>query len=81
MCYAIPARIIKIDNENAEVDYGGVIKIVNISLTDDVNVGDYVLIHAGFAIEKLEKDAAEGSLDIIRNYISVTEKSITRPEE
>jgi hydrogenase expression/formation protein HypC len=73
MCYAIPAKILSIEGNDAKVDYGGIIKKINISLIDKAEIGDYVLIHAGFAIEKLNKQSAEDSLQIIRNYISISE--------
>jgi hydrogenase expression/formation protein HypC len=75
MCYAIPAKIIKKNKENATVDYGGIIKEINLSLIE-AEIGDYVLIHAGFAIEKLDTESAEQSLQIIRNQIDETEKSL-----
>jgi hydrogenase expression/formation protein HypC len=55
MCLAIPAKIIKINGQLAVVDFQGVQKEVNISLVD-VKAGDYVMIHAGFAIEKMDKN-------------------------
>lgn len=59
MCLAIPGRIVKIEGEHALIDYGGINREANISLVD-VNVGDYVIVHAGFAIQKLnEKEAVE----------------------
>ncbi|KAA0006824.1 MAG: HypC/HybG/HupF family hydrogenase formation chaperone [Thermoplasmata archaeon] len=59
MCLAIPGRIVKIEGEHAVVDYGGAIRKANISLID-AKVGDYVIVHAGFAIQKLdEKEALE----------------------
>jgi hydrogenase expression/formation protein HypC len=70
MCYAIPAKIMKIKDDTATVDYGGVIKKVNIALLDSLQAGDFVLIHAGFAIEKLDKKSADESLEIIRNDLS-----------
>ena len=79
MCYAIPAKINEIRGENAVVDYGGVIKEVNITLVD-AKIGDYVLIHAGFAIEKLDPVAAEESLKILRNDLSqFTHEELKRP--
>ena len=78
MCYAIPAKIIKMNGDEATVDYGGVIKKTNISLIENPKVNDFVLIHAGFAIEKLDAKSAEESLKIIRNQIKETEKSIKR---
>jgi len=75
MCYAIPAKILTITDDTATVDYGGVIKKVNIRLTNSVKIGDYILIHAGFAIEKLDRQSAEESLQIIRNFIIESERN------
>ena len=60
MCLAIPARVMSIKGEKAQVDFGeGVLREVNVSLVDP-SVGDYVLVHAGYAIQKMdEKDALE----------------------
>ena len=69
MCYAIPAKILEINSDTAQVDYGGVKKKINICLLEGIKVGDYVLIHAGFAIEKLEKKSAEETLEIIREMM------------
>lgn len=55
MCLAIPGKIIKIKDQLAIVDFQGVKKEINISIVD-VKVGDYVMVHAGFAIEKMKKD-------------------------
>ncbi len=60
MCLAIPAKVIKIDGKKAEVDFGGNTREVSIVLTPQVKVGDYVLLHAGFAIQVIdEKEAQE----------------------
>jgi hydrogenase expression/formation protein HypC len=60
MCLAIPAKIISIQGDNAQVDFGeGVLREVNIALVD-AKVGEYVLVHAGYAIQVLsEKEAQE----------------------
>jgi len=65
MCLAVPAKIVKIaDEEHAEIDYGdGVSRTINISLVD-VKVGDYVLVHAGFAIQVLDEKEAEETLKL-----------------
>jgi hydrogenase expression/formation protein HypC len=60
MCLAIPVKVIKVEKDLAEVDMAGVKREVNVRFLEDVRVGDYILVHAGFAIEKInEKDAAE----------------------
>lgn len=60
MCLAIPARVMRVDGDKAQVDFGeGVLREVNMTLVD-AKVGDYVLVHAGYAIQLMdEKDALE----------------------
>lgn len=55
MCLAFPGKIKKIIGQNAVVDFDGVEKEINISLVSDVKKGDFVIVHAGFAIEKVSK--------------------------
>lgn len=55
MCLAIPGKILKIKDQLATVDFQGVQKEINISLVD-VKIGDYVMVHAGFAIEKIDDE-------------------------
>lgn len=60
MCLSIPARIISIDGDMAEVSAGGAVFRAGLQMLENVNVGDYILLHAGFAIQKIsEEDAAE----------------------
>lgn len=66
MCYAIPGKIIKIDEDTAMIDYDGVKKKANISLVENLTEGDYVLVHAGFAIEKVDNKTAEESIEMIK---------------
>jgi len=64
MCLAIPGKIMKIDGELAKVDFGdGTAREVNASLVD-VKVGQYVIVHAGFAIEILDENAAKETLKL-----------------
>lgn len=56
MCLAIPAKVINMNDSHAEVDIMGVRKMVNILLVDDLNIGDKVMVHAGFAISKIEDE-------------------------
>lgn len=63
MCLAIPARIEQIlDDSNGIVDFGGVRRPVSLALVDDVAVGDYVIVHVGFALQKLDVEEAERTL-------------------
>jgi hydrogenase expression/formation protein HypC len=60
MCLAVPAKVIEINGNEAVLDYGGVRKKANLSMLSEVEVGDYVLVHVGYAISKLdEKEALE----------------------
>ena len=69
MCLAIPAKVLEVNGNNAKVDFGrGVSQEVNVMLVD-AEVGEYVLVHAGYAIEKLDQTAAEESLKIWREVL------------
>jgi len=62
MCLAVPAKIMKINGEVAEVDFGeGILREVNIALVEP-RVGEYVLVHAGYAITVVDKEEAEETL-------------------
>ena len=65
MCLAVPAEVKSIDKNIASVDFGGVRKKVSLGILDGVRKGDYVLVHAGFAIAKVEKEEAEDTLKVI----------------
>ena len=76
MCLAIPGKILEIEKnqEHAIVDYGdGTKRQANITLVD-VKVGDYVLVHAGFAIEVLNEKEAEETLSLFREMLASEEK-------
>jgi hydrogenase expression/formation protein HypC len=69
LCLAIPAKVIRIDGNIAKVDFGeGVARNVNIMLVE-VKVGEYVLVHAGYAIQTLNQEAAEESLRYWRELL------------
>lgn len=67
MCLAIPIRVEALLPENmARVTLSGVSKIVSIALVEDVRVGDYLLIHVGYALARLDPDEAERTLALMR---------------
>ncbi len=66
MCLAIPARIVEInDNDTAIVDLGGVRKDISLALVEDVKVGDYVILHVGYALTRLDPEEAEKTLALM----------------
>ena len=63
MCLAIPAQVVELrDGDNAVVDLAGVRKEISLSLVDDVAVGDYVIVHVGYALNKLDPEEAAKTL-------------------
>jgi hydrogenase expression/formation protein HypC len=77
MCLAIPGKIVEIvDEENriAKVDVGGVKRNVNIGMLDDASLGDYVLIHVGFAMSKIDEKEAEETLRLLQDLGSYEEE-------
>ena len=62
MCLSIPARIISIKESMAEVSAGGTIFKAGLHLIENVKVGDYILLHAGFAIQKISESEAEETI-------------------
>ncbi|MGW8323020.1 MAG: HypC/HybG/HupF family hydrogenase formation chaperone [Thermodesulfobacteriota bacterium] len=58
MCLAVPTRVVRIAGEEAEAEIGGVFRRIGLAFTPEARVGDYVLIHAGFAISVLDEDSA-----------------------
>lgn len=74
MCVAIPGRVIELYKDEALVEFIGSKKIVNTSLIKNINIGDYLLIHVGIAIEKIDKDEGEKTIDIFKSMISKLEE-------
>lgn len=62
MCLAIPARVLAIDGMNARVDFDGAERNVLMDLLPDLRAGDYVLVHAGFVIQRLDKVEAQETI-------------------
>jgi len=66
MCLAIPVKVLRIDGQTAEVELGGNLTTTDISLLEEVKAGDYVIIHAGIAIQRYDEQEAELTLELIR---------------
>jgi hydrogenase expression/formation protein HypC len=67
MCLAIPVRIVEwAPDQMAKVSLDGVTKLISVALVDDIAIGDYVILHAGFALAKIDPGEAERTLTMIR---------------
>jgi len=66
MCLAVPALVVAMDGEMATVDLDGVRKAISLALVDGVAVGDYVIVHVGFALQRLDVEEAEATLALLR---------------
>ncbi len=74
MCLAIPSKIIKIEDSKATVDVYGAQRDISLMLLEEpVSIGDYVIVHAGFAIQKLQEDVAKETLGYFNQYLSMQE--------
>ena len=73
MCLAIPAKVLEVQGDVAKVDFGqGVAREVNVMLVE-AHVGEYVLVHAGYAIQIVDQEAAEESLRLWRELLEQNE--------
>jgi hydrogenase expression/formation protein HypC len=74
MCLSIPARVVSVSGDLADVSVGGAIFTAGLQMVENVGVGDYVLLHAGFAIEKLNEEDALETLRLLKEiYDTMTE--------
>lgn len=70
MCLAIPMKVIERTDERGKVEQGGVIREVSFVMLPEVVLGDYVLVHAGFAIERLDEEEAQSTLELLREVMN-----------
>jgi len=74
MCLGIPAKVISVEeNKQGKIDYLGTKVKTNFALLEDVKPGDWVIVHAGFAISKLNEQEAKETLELIREYTEFSE--------
>lgn len=74
MCLAVPMRIVEIQNGLAWVEVAGVRRQVSVELLEDPKVGEFVMVHAGYAIERVSEEEAQETLDLIRQVASLGEE-------
>lgn len=79
MCLAIPSKIVKIENNIGIIDVDGVQRQASLLLLEDPKVGEYVIVHAGFAIKKIDEVAAMETLKMLREALAFAEKGNSDP--
>jgi hydrogenase expression/formation protein HypC len=85
MCLAIPAKIVSTEGEDimrtGRVDFGGVVKEVNLAFAPEAAIGDYVLVHVGFALSKVDEEEAQRTYEILKemNQLAELEESPAEP--
>ena len=78
MCLAVPARVVSIeDNQMATVELSGVARKVSLDLVPETKVGDYVIVHVGFAIQRLDEVEARETLSLLDELAASTERPET----
>jgi len=65
MCLSVPAKIVQVESNRAKAEVGGLLREISIDLCPEVAVGEYVFIHAGFAIQRLDEKEAKETLDLL----------------
>lgn len=82
MCLAIPAKVCELSEDNlATVDILGATRQISLDLTPSANIGDYVLVHAGFAIEVVDEAFAQETIDMIKQFPELIEDDIPQAED
>jgi hydrogenase expression/formation protein HypC len=69
MCLAVPLKLIQVDGEHGLVEIGGVRTKVNLSFVEDAQLGDYVVVHTGFAITRMDEAEAAETLRLLNECI------------
>ena len=79
MCLAVPMKVVRIDGDRATATLDGVELQIGTALVPDVEVGEYVIVHAGFAIQKLSESEAEETLELFRRMAELDAEAGPEP--
>ena len=74
MCLAIPSKIVKIENNMATIDVDGVTREASLLLLEDAKIGEYVIVHAGFAINRIDEVAAMETLNLLKEAAALVDQ-------
>jgi len=75
MCLSVPMKVTQVQGHRGMADIGGMRRQIDLRFLEDVQVGDYVLVHAGFALQRLDHDQAEETLALLREILDSDETS------
>lgn len=75
MCLGVPVKIVEVNDKMGKAEIGGVLREVNLSFMEDIKIGDYILMHAGFAIQKMDEEEAMKTLTLINEVLDSYEVS------
>lgn len=77
MCLAIPAKVVELsDDDQAVVDLGGVRKTISVALLEEVELGDYVIVHVGYALNRLDPEEARKTLELFAEMGMVDQSQV-----
>lgn len=69
MCLSIPAKVLSIEGDYAKASVGGTIINAGLHMIEEVKVGDYILVHTGYALQVIDEEEAMGTLKLVREYL------------
>ncbi|QQS50183.1 MAG: HypC/HybG/HupF family hydrogenase formation chaperone [Bacteroidota bacterium] len=78
MCLSVPAKILNIEGSNAKATVGGSIINVSLQLVENIEIGDYVLVHTGFALEKIDAKTARETLAMLTSMVEENPEDMIR---
>lgn len=80
MCLAVPMRVVSVEGTAGTVELGGVEQPVNLSFTPDITPGEYVIVHAGFALDRLDEADARRTIELLNELAEATDAE-TKPHQ
>ncbi len=81
MCLAIPSKIVEIKDSIATIDVEGVRKECSLLLLENPQIGEYVIVHAGFALHKIDEEHAKESIKNLRDTVAMVDEEIKKQNE
>lgn len=75
MCVAVPGRVVEIHGDESVVEFGKLKKLVNTCLIEDLKIGDYVLVHVGCAVDKIDEDEAGKTMSLFNEILKMDNSS------